>query len=44
MTATERAIAAMYYRLVYVTKSKKLSDVPQIYRKILEQYRKEIES
>lgn len=41
MTATERAIAATWFRLVYINKTKKLADVPQAFRKILEQYRKE---
>lgn len=43
MTATERAIAAMYYRLIYIQKLKKISDVPEQYRKALEQYRKEMD-
>lgn len=42
MTATERAIAALWYRLVYVERVQKLSDVPTEYRAILEQYRKSL--
>ncbi len=44
MTDTERAIAKMYYRLVYELKIKKVKDVPAEYRKILEQYRREVEN
>ena len=43
MTATERAIAATYYRLVYKLKLKPLDEVPEKYREILEEYRREIE-
>lgn len=43
MTATERALAAMYYRLVYVNKVKSLDDVPDQYRAILEEYRREVD-
>ncbi len=43
MTDTERAIAAMYYRLVYELKIKTVADVPAEYRGILEQYRRECE-
>ena len=41
MTATERAIAKMYYRLVYERKVMSLGDVPEQYRAILEEYRRE---
>lgn len=43
MTDTERAIAKMYYRLVYEQKLKTVKDVPAEYRKILEDYRREIQ-
>lgn len=43
MTDTERAIAKLWYRLVYVVKLKTLDDVPPEYRDCLEQYRREIE-
>ena len=43
MTTTERAIAATYYRLVYVNKVKSLADVPEQYRAILEEYRREMD-
>ena len=43
MTATERAIAATYYRLVYKLHLKRLEDVPEEYRDILEEYRREVE-
>ena len=43
MTDTERAIAKLWYRLVYVRKLKTLADVPTDYLNILEQYRREIE-
>lgn len=42
MTATERAIARTYYRLVYETKAMKLKDVPAAYKPLLEEYRKEL--
>lgn len=41
MTATEAAIAALLYRLVYVRKVKSLDDVPEQYRDLLEEYRRE---
>lgn len=43
MTATERALAKMYYRLVYQLKLKTVADVPPEYREILEEYRREVE-
>lgn len=43
MTTTERALAAMYYRLVFVNKVKTLDDVPEQYRAILEEYRREMD-
>lgn len=43
MTDTERAIAKMYYKLVYELKLKTIADVPAEYRSILEQYRREVE-
>ena len=42
MTVTERAIAKIFYRLVYEVKSMKLKDVPKEYKPLLEEYRKEI--
>lgn len=44
MTQTERAIAKLYYRLVYQLKLKTLDDVPEIYRPALEEYRREVEN
>ena len=44
MTDTERAIAKMYYKLVYELKLKTIADVPAEYRALLEQYRREVES
>ena len=44
MTDTERAIAKMYYRLVYELKLKTIAEVPPEYRSILAQYRREVES
>ena len=44
MTQTERAIAKLYYRLVYELKLKTLDDVPELYRPILEEYRRQIEN
>lgn len=43
MTATERAIAKLWYKLVYKLKIKSLDDVPEQYRDLLEDYRREIE-
>ena len=43
MTTTERAIAATYYRLVYINKVKTLADVPEQYRAILEEYVRELD-
>lgn len=43
MTATEYAIAAMYYRLVYEKNVMTVADVPAQYREILEEYRREVE-
>jgi len=44
MTDTERAIAKLFYRLVYVDKLKTVKDVPAEYRKALEEYRREVET
>lgn len=43
LTPTERAIAKMYYRLVYQTHSMTLEQVPQRYRPWLDEYRREVE-
>ena len=43
MTATERAFAKVWYRLVYVNKVKSLADVPDEYRAILEEYVRELD-
>lgn len=43
MTATEKAIAKNFYRLVYVQKVMKLKDVPDIYKPLLAEYKKEID-
>ena len=42
MTNTERAIAAMFYRLVYEQRILTVQDVPEIYRELLEEYRREV--
>ena len=44
MTQTERAIAKLYYRLVYERKIMTLDAVPEVYRAVLEEYRREVES
>jgi len=44
MTDTQRAIAKMYYRLVYEQKVMSVDSVPPMFREILEQYRREVES
>ena len=43
MTDTQRAIAKMYYRLVYEQKVLSVDSVPALFREILEQYRREVE-
>ena len=43
MTATQRAIASLYYRLVYEKHVITLDDVPMIYRGILAEYCREVE-
>lgn len=40
MNATEKAIAATFYRLVYEQRKMRLKDVPQQYRQILAAYKK----
>ena len=42
MTATEYAIAKVFYRLVYIQKLKTLADVPDEYKGILEEYVREL--
>ena len=43
MTTTERAIAATYYRLVFINKVKTLAEVPDEYKGILEEYVRELD-
>ena len=43
MTMIERAIGEMYYRLVYEKKFMTVADVPDAYKPILEQIRREHE-
>lgn len=40
MNATEKAVAATFYRLVYEQRKMRLKDVPEQYRKILAAYKK----
>lgn len=44
MTDTQRAIAKMYYRLVYLQHIMTVEQVPAAYRPWLEEYRREIEN
>ena len=44
MTDTQRAIAAMYYRLVYEKKVMAVENVPTAFQPLLEEYRREVES
>lgn len=44
MTNTQRAIAKMYYRLVYLQHIMTVEQVPAAYRPWLEDYRREIEN
>ena len=43
MTDTQRAIAKMYYRLVYQQHVMTVEQVPTIWRGYLEAYRREVE-
>lgn len=43
MTDTQRAIAKMYYRLVYQQHIMTADQVPAIFRPLLEEYRREVE-
>lgn len=44
MTDTQRAIAKMYYRLVYQQHIMTVEQVPAAYRPWLDEYRREIEN
>lgn len=44
MTDTQRAIAKMYYRLVYQQHIMTVEQVPTMYRPWLEEYRREVEN
>ena len=44
MTATELAIARNYYRLVYERKVMSFKDVPEIYKPLVLQYKRDLES